>query len=57
MLRCTICGSDTELDDAMEGTITRKGKCICVRCWHYQMQDTKPVSRALRQDINREEPT
>ncbi len=49
MYRCLICHFNVELDDAIAAT--RRGTCICVRCFARETNSEQAVSPALRRDV------
>lgn len=49
MFRCLICHFAVELDDAI--AVTRRGTCICVRCFARETDSQHPFSAALRRDV------
>ncbi len=51
MFRCVICHFDVELDDAIAAT--RRGTCVCVRCFARETNTEHPVPSALRRELER----
>jgi hypothetical protein len=51
MYRCLICHFTVVLDDAI--AVTRRGACICVRCFARETESERPLPRALRQEVER----
>jgi hypothetical protein len=49
MYRCLICRFDVELDDAIAPT--RRGTCICVRCYARETQNERQVPVSLRREL------
>ena len=49
MYRCLICRFDVELDDAVAPT--RRGTCVCVRCYARETKTEHPISAALRREL------
>jgi len=47
---CVICHFDTELDDVVVGS--SYGHCICLRCYHHQLETERPMPKALRREIS-----
>lgn len=50
MLRCIVCGFDTELDDVVV-TSTVSGRCICLRCFARETHNEKPMTRRLQREL------
>lgn len=49
MYRCLICRFIVELDDAIAPT--RRGTCICVRCYARETNTEHPLPPALRREL------
>jgi len=49
MYRCLICGFEVELDDAIAPT--RRGTCICVRCYARETKTEHPLPAGLRREV------
>lgn len=49
MFRCLICHFTVELDDAIAAT--RRGTCICVRCFARETNSQHALSPALRREV------
>ncbi len=49
MYRCLICRFEVELDDAIAPT--RRGTCICVRCYARETKTEHMVPPALRREL------
>jgi hypothetical protein len=51
MYRCLICRFEVELDDAV--AVTRRGACICIRCFARETNTEHPLPSALRRELER----
>lgn len=49
MYTCCICRFPVEFDDAI--ATTARGGCVCLRCYLIQVEDHKPLSKALRREL------
>lgn len=49
MVRCILCGFDTELDDTV--VVSQTGRCICLRCFSRETNSSKPMGKGLRKDL------
>ena len=49
MYRCLICHFTVELDDAIAAT--RRGTCVCVRCFARETKSEHPLSATLRREV------
>lgn len=49
MATCTICRFETELDDVVLGG--RTGRCVCLRCFDRETNNTRPMSKRLRREL------
>lgn len=49
MFRCVICRFEVELDDAV--AVTRRGACICIRCFARETNTEHPMAQALWREI------
>jgi hypothetical protein len=49
MYRCLVCRFEVELDDAIAPT--RRGTCICVRCYARETNDEHRVPPSLRREL------
>lgn len=49
MYRCLICRFMVELDDAIAAT--RRGTCICVRCFARETNSEHPTPKSLRREL------
>jgi hypothetical protein len=46
---CTICHFPTEMDDVALGGTT--GRCICLRCYTRETNNTKLMTKGLRREL------
>ncbi len=49
MATCTICRSETELDDVVLGG--RTGRCVCLRCFARETGTAKRMPKGLRGEV------
>ena len=49
MWTCRICRFETVLDDVI--VATPRGTCICLRCFLRETGSARPISPALRRDL------
>jgi hypothetical protein len=50
MFVCTLCHFACPLDDVV--VAAAEGRCICLRCYARETGTTKPMPKALRQDLS-----
>jgi hypothetical protein len=49
MYRCLICRFEVQLDDAIAAT--RRGTCICLRCYARETNSEHPLPLSLRREV------
>ena len=49
MATCSICRSETELEDVVLGG--RTGRCVCLRCFDRETDSARLMSKALRREL------
>lgn len=50
MFTCVICRFEAELDDVIAPT--RRGRCVCLRCFSRETETSRPMSKELRRDLS-----
>jgi hypothetical protein len=50
MFTCVICRFEAELDDVIAPT--RRGRCVCLRCFSRETDSSRQMSKDLRRDLS-----
>jgi hypothetical protein len=49
MFRCILCAFEVELDDAV--VAAQGARCICLRCYTRETNNTKLMTKGLRREL------